>query len=259
MTCVSSKSLVLSALLFGLPTLALCEEITVFAASSLKNALDPIAATWQAETGNAVVIAYDGSAKLAKQIEEGAPADLYISAAENWMDRLSEENLIKPESRKDLLGNSLILVAADQDAQPVEIAQGFDLKGLLGDGKLSMALVDSVPAGQYGKEALQNLGVWTSVEGNVAQSENVRAALALVAAGEAPFGIVYASDAVADDAGGNRVAVVGRFPADSHTPIVYPAAVVASSAKPEAQAFLDALGTDAAAAIFVTHGFTLLK
>lgn len=252
----SIGALVLVALL---PGLAIAEEITVFAAASLKNALDQIAADWQIATGNTVVIAYDGSAKLAKQIEQGAPADLFISASGAWMDVLSEQQLIRGETRKDILGNTLILVAAGQGAAPVEITQGFDLKGLLGDGKLSMGTVESVPAGQYGKQALENLGVWASIQANVAQSDNVRAALALVAMGEAPYGIVYASDAVADDASGDKVSVVGTFPADSHAPIVYPAAVLAASAKPEAQAFLDALSGDAAQAVFAAQGFTLLK
>lgn len=242
-----------------LPGLAAAETVTVFAASSLKNALDPIAAQWQADTGTEVVVSYEGSAKLAKQIAEGAPADLFISASTQWMDVLAADGLILPDSRKEILGNSLVLVAAGQGVPPVEIVTGFDLKGLLGDGKLSMGTLQSVPAGQYGQEALQSLGVWPAVEANVAQSENVRAALALVASGEAPYGIVYASDAVADDASGDKVTVVGTFPRDSHTPIVYPAAVVASSANPEAQLFLDALSSEAAAAVFTAQGFIVLK
>ncbi|MES2433540.1 MAG: molybdate ABC transporter substrate-binding protein [Pseudomonadota bacterium] len=243
---------------FALPAAAQAAEITVFAAASLKNALDTIATDWQKETGNTVVISYESTAKLAKQIEQGAPADLFISASKKWMDTLSEEKLIKDDSRKNLLGNTLVLVAAGK-ANPVEISKDLDLKGLLGDGKLSMGTVDSVPAGQYGKEALESLGLWVSVEANVAQSDNVRAALALVAAGEAPYGIVYGSDAIADDESGDKVTVVGTFPADSHKPIVYPAATLASSAKPEAQAFLDALSSDTSAAVFTAQGFTVLK
>jgi molybdate transport system substrate-binding protein len=242
-----------------LPSQALAEEITVFAAASLKNALDQVAADWQKQTGNSVVISYEGSAKLAKQIEQGAPADLFISASEKWMDTLSDEKLIKDESRKDIYGNVLILIAADKDAKSVEINKDFDLKALLGDGKLAMGNVDSVPAGQYGKEALETLGLWASIEANVAQSDNVRAAMALVATGEALYGIVYASDAIADDEGGDRVSVAGTFPTDSHAPIVYPAALLTSSTKPEAQAFLDALTSDAAQAVFTAQGFTLLK
>lgn len=241
----------------ALPAAAGAEEITVFAAASLKNALDAIAAEWGAETGDAVTISYAGSSALAAQIQEGAPADLFISAAVNWMDVLEAEGLIRPETRVDLLGNTLVLVGHG-DAAPVEIVPGFDLAGLLGGGKLSMALVDAVPAGQYGRAALESLGVWSAVEADVAQSENVRAALALVATGEAPYGIVYGSDAIADDAAEDAVTVVGTFPDNSHEPIVYPAAVVAGSAKPEAEAFLDHLGSDAAGAIFVGQGFSLL-
>ena len=242
----------------ALPSAAQAEEITVFAAASLKNALDTIATDWQAETGNSVVISYESTAKLAKQIEQGAPADLFISASKNWMDTLANENLINKDSRKDLLGNSLVLVAAGK-AATIEITKNLDLKALLGDGKLSMATVASVPAGQYGKEALENLGLWSSIEANVAQSDNVRAALALVATGEAPYGIVYASDAIADDQSGDKVTVVGTFPGDSHSPIVYPAAIVASSTNPAAQSFLDALTSKTAAAVFTAQGFTVLN
>jgi molybdate transport system substrate-binding protein len=251
----------LVALAFGLalPSAAQAEEVTVFAAASLKNALDAIAAAWQAETGHTVTISYAGSSQLAAQIQEGAPADLFISAAVNWMDLLEAESLIRPETRVDLLGNTLVLVAHGANAAPVEIGPGFDLVGLLDGGKLSMALVDSVPAGQYGKAALESLGVWPLVEGSVAQSENVRTALQLVAVGEAPYGIVYGSDAVADDEAEDQVSVVGTFPADSHEPIVYPAAVVATSTKTEAGAFLDFLGSDAADAVFAGQGFTILN
>jgi len=245
--------------LSAFPIAARAAEITVFAAASLKTALDVIAARWQAETGDRVVISYGGSPALARQIQQGAPADLFISASKSWMDTLDEGRLIKPETRKDLLGNTLVLVASGKDAKPVEITVGFDLASLLGDGRLSMALVDSVPAGQYGKEALERLGAWPTVEARVVQSENVRAALALVAAGEAPYGIVYRSDAVADDAADNTVTVVGTFPADSHKPIVYPAAVLSSSAAPEAAAFLAALSSEAATAVFEGQGFVVLK
>ena len=237
------------------PIAAATGEITVFAAASLKTALDAIAADWQATSGTTVTISYDSSAKLAKQIQQAAPADIFISASKQWMDTLAEGGLIRPESRRDILGNRLILVAADKAAAPVEIVAGFDLAGMIGDGKLAMAMVDSVPAGQYGKEALSNLGVWDAVLPKVAQSDNVRAALRLVASGEAAYGIVYASDAVAEA----RVAVVGTFPDDSHQPIIYPAAVVAASTTPQAQAFLDNLSSDAAAAVFAAQGFIVLN
>ena len=243
----------------ALPSVAAADEITVFAAASLKNALDAIATDWQAKTGNSAKISYGGSSALAKQIQEGAPADVFISAAVNWMDTLQKDNLIKPETRHDLLGNTLVLVAHGPDAPKVEIDKALDLAGMLNGGKLSMALVDSVPAGQYGKEALTNLGLWASVEGSVAQADNVRAALQLVQLGEAPYGIVYASDAIADSEADNRVSVVGTFPADSHRPIIYPAALVATSTSAAAEDFLKTLSSEASAKVFEAQGFTVLK
>lgn len=236
---------------------ARAETVTVFAAASLKTALDAIAAEWEAETGNDVLLSYDGSAKLAKQIIEGAPADVFVSAAVNWMDEVQKAGLVAEGTRRDLLGNRLVLVAHGR-AEPVEIGPALDLAGMLDGGRLAMGMVDSVPAGQYGKAALESLGLWASVEGSVAQSENVRAALALVAQGEAPLGIVYASDAIADDGAEDAVSVIGTFPADSHPPIVYPVAVVAP-AKPAAVAFVEALTTDGAEAIFEAQGFRVLE
>jgi molybdate transport system substrate-binding protein len=154
--------------------------VVVFAAASLKNALDAVAADFQADTGHKVTVSYAGSNALAKQILEGAPADVFLSAAVNWMDAVEKAGLV--QARRDLLGNSLVLIASGKDAPPVAIAPGFDLAGMLGEGKLSMAMVDSVPAGQYGKASLEALGLWETVAGAVAQSENTRAALALVAA-----------------------------------------------------------------------------
>ncbi len=244
-----------SVLAVTLVTPALPEEVVVFAAASLKTALDAVAADFQAATGNAVTISYAGSNQLAKQIIEGAPADIFISAAVNWMDEVEKAGLVVPGGRGDLLGNTLVLIAHGKDAGAVEIGPGFDLMALLGDGKLSMAMVDSVPAGQYGKESLERLGVWSAVEGSVAQSENVRAALALVSTGEAPFGIVYASDAVADE----NVTVVGTFPAETHKPIVYPAALLTGGADAADKAFYEALSSDAADAKFTGQGFDLLK
>ena len=238
-----------------LATPALAEEVVVFAAASLKDALDAVAADFQAATGNTVTISYAGSNALAKQIMEGAPADIFISAAVNWMDEVEKAGLVVPDAREDLLGNTLVLVAHGKDVAPVEIGPGFDLAALLGEGKLSMAMVDSVPAGQYGKESLEKLGVWSAVEGSVAQSENVRAALALVSTGEAPYGIVYASDAVADD----NVTVVGTFPDDSHKAIVYPAALLTGAADAADKAFFEALSSDAADARFTAQGFAILN
>ncbi len=240
------------------PLQARATEITIFAAASLKTALDAIAADWQAETGTRVVIAYAGTSALARQIEQGAPADLFLASATNWMDHLQEEALIKPETRRDLLCNTLVLVGFGADLPQIALGPGLDLTGLLAGGKLAMAMVDSVPAGQYGKAALESLGLWTAVEGSVAQSDNVRSALVLVATGEAPYGIVYASDAVAQAASGDRITVVARFPAGSHPPIIYPGAVLARSDAPEAEAFLDHLSGPVATGIFSAQGFVPL-
>jgi molybdate transport system substrate-binding protein len=221
-------------------------DVTIFAASSLKTVLDQVAAEWQ---GEAVVLSYGGSAALAAQIGQGAPADIFISASEEWMDDLASKSLIQPASRRDIAGNRLILIAHDA-RPPVQIAADMDIAGLLGGGKLSMAFVDSVPAGQYGKAAWESLGLWATVEPHVVQSENVRAALALVTRGEARLGVVYASDALAEPA----VTVLGTFPDDSHPPITYPAALTVD-ADPAAQAFLEHLTSPAAQATFAAQGF----
>jgi molybdate transport system substrate-binding protein len=248
----------LAAILLSAPGAASADRVTVFAAASLKTALDEIAARWGEATGNEVVASYAGSPQLAQQIAEGAPADLFLSASVQWMDELASQSLIVPDSRRDLLGNTLVLVAHGPDAPPVEIGPDLDLLALLNGGRLAMALVDSVPAGQYGKEALTSLGLWGAVEPWVAQSENVRAALALVASGEAPYGIVYGSDAVADDEAEDQVTVVGTFPSDSHAPITYPAALVAGRDTPAAREFLDHLSSPEASEVFARLGFTPL-
>ena len=245
----------LAALVVSVAAPALADEVVVFAASSLKTALDAVATDYEAATGNTVTISYAGSNALARQIIEGAPADIFVSAAETWMDEVEKAGLVVDGTREDLLGNTLVLVAHGKDVAPVDISAGLDLAGLLGDGKLSMAMVDSVPAGQYGKESLESLGLWAGVEGSVAQSENVRAALALVSTGEAPFGIVYVSDAVADE----TVTVIGTFPADSHKPILYPAALLTGAADEADKAFLEALSADAADARFTEQGFAVLN
>lgn len=241
----------LGALPAGAPAHAGAGEVTVFAAASLKNALDEIAAEWTRETGLTAVMALAGSSVLARQIRHGAPADVFISANPRWMDALEADGLIRPETRTDLVGNALVLVAHGRTADPVHIAPGFNLPGLLGGGRLAMALVDAVPAGMYGQAALRHLGVWTAVAGHVAQADNVRAALALVATGEAPMGIVYATDAAAEDS----VAVVGTFPAESHPAIVYPVAAVSGRANPLTPRFLAFLRGEAAAAAFRRQGF----
>jgi molybdate transport system substrate-binding protein len=228
------------------------DAVTVFAAASLKTALDDVAALWRRETGTEVVVSYAGSSALARQIEAGAPADLFISANPGWMDRLEAGGLLRAESRLDLLTNSIVLIAHGRDATPLTLSPDLDLSGLIGDGRLAMALVDAVPAGIYGKAALETLGLWDQVAPKVAQADNVRAALALVAIGEAPFGIVYASDALAEA----RVSVAARFPADTHPPILYPAAVTADSDAPDVLAFLAFLKSADARAIFKRHGFS---
>lgn len=252
---MSRRIALASALALTLATPAIAEEVVVFAAASMKTALDAVAADFEAATGNTVTISYGGSNALAKQIIEGAPADIFVSAAVNWMDEVEKAGLVAEGTRKDLFGNTLVLVAHGKDAAPVGIGPGFDLAGLLGDGKLSMAMVDSVPAGQYGKASLEALGIWAAVEPSVAQSENVRAALTLVSTGEAPYGIVYATDAVSDD----NVTVVGTFPDDSHKPIIYPGALLAGAADAADKAFFEALSSDAGDAKFAEQGFVILN
>ena len=238
----------------GTPTQAQ-EKVTVFAAASMKNALDACNAAWTAETSKETVVSYAASSALAKQIESGAPADIFISADLDWMKYLADKNLVKTDTQTKLLGNRIVLVAPREGAQPVEIGQGFDLAALLGDGKLAMGAPDSVPAGKYGKAALEKLGAWPSVESKVAGAESVRAALALVSRGEAPYGIVYQTDAAADPG----VAIVGTFPEDTHPPIIYPIAVLTESKAPDAAAYLDYLKSDKAAPFFEKEGFTVLK
>jgi molybdate transport system substrate-binding protein len=232
-------------------------DVLVFAAASLKNALDDAMASYAQETGGRVTASYAASSALAKQIEQGAPADLFVSADLDWMDYLAQRDLIAADTRTNLLGNSLVLVAGrDRDRGDVAIEEGFDLAGLLGDGRLAVADVKAVPAGKYAKAALESLGSWAGIEGRLAQAENVRAALALVGRGEAPFGIVYKTDAAADD----NVKVVGTFPESSHPPIIYPVAVLMEADDPAAAAaFLSYLRTaPAAKAAFEKQGFTFL-
>ncbi|PHP66979.1 molybdate ABC transporter substrate-binding protein [Zhengella mangrovi] len=234
---------------------ALAADVLVFAAASLKTGLDEFAARWQAQTGNTVTVSYAGSGKLAKQIEAGAPADLFISANTAWADEVEQAGLVVPGGRRDILANTLVLIAHGKDAARVEIRDGFDLPSLLGDGKLAMAMVDSVPAGIYGKESLTALGLWDVLAPSVAQADNVRAALALVASGEAPYGIVYATDAAASD----NVTVVGTFPADSHPPIIYPALLLTNAADEADRAFFTALTGTMAREAFTKQGFRVLK
>jgi molybdate transport system substrate-binding protein len=258
---LSRRSLLLApalaaALAFTVPAApAAAADTVVFAAASLQNALDDAVKAYTAGTGKAVTVNYGGSSTLAKQIEQGAPADIFFSADLDWMKDLHDKNLTVADTEKPLLGNQIVLVAPKDSTAAATIAPGFDLAGLLGGGKLAMANVDSVPAGKYGKAALVKLGLWDSVSANVVQSDNVRAALAFVAKGEAPLGIVYQTDANAEPG----VKVIGTFPTDSHPPIVYPLALLSASTNPDAKAFLDWLESDAAKPSFTAQGFTFVN
>ena len=225
-----------------------------FAAASLKDALDAVNAAWLKDSGKEAVPSYAASSALAKQIEQGAPADIFISADEDWMNYLADKKLVKAETRFDLLGNTLVLIAPKASKIDTKIAQGFPLAELLGDGHLAMGNTDSVPAGKYGKAALTKLGVWDEVKDKVAQADNVRAALKLVSTGEAPLGIVYGTDAKSDP----NVKVIDTFPEGTYPPIIYPAAIVASSTNADAPALLAYLKSAAAQSIFKDQGFKIL-
>lgn len=247
---VTAAAAVLSLTSLAAPAAAQ-EKVTVFAAASMKNALDNANKAW----GKEVTVSYAASSALAKQIEGGAPADIFISADLDWMKYVSDKKLVKEDTKSNWLGNRIVIVAAKDNAKPVDIKQGFDLAGLLKGGKLAMGEPNAVPAGKYGKAALEKLGVWASVEKSVASAESVRAALALVSRGEAPYGIVYQTDAAADPG----VVVVGKFPEDTHPPIIYPIAVLTESKAKDAAAYLEFLKSAKAAPFFEKEGFTVLK
>jgi molybdate transport system substrate-binding protein len=225
--------------------------LTVFAAASLRNALDAANAAFEAQGGPKVTVSYAASSALAKQIEAGAPADVFISADRDWMGYLKDRKLVAAGSDFILLGNRLALIAPKDSAVAVAIGKDFPLAAALGDGRLAIGEVNSTPAGRYARAALTSLGVWAQVEGKLAQAENVRAALKLVATGEAPLGVVYATDAQAEEA----VRVVGEFPEASHPPIVYPAGALAGAAGTGAEKYLAFLRSPAAGRIFAEHGF----
>jgi molybdate transport system substrate-binding protein len=227
-------------------------DVTIFAAASLRDGLDELAREYERQGRGKAVISYAGSPMLARQIEKGAPADLFISADTDWMDYMAVRGLIRIETRVNLLSNRLVLIAPADSRAQLTIGRGFPLASLLGDRRLAMADPDSVPAGKYGRAALDALGVWSEVAPKVARAENVRAALALVARGEAPFGIVYRTDALAEP----RVRIVGEFPRSLHPEIVYPAAVVASSRSKIAYDYLRYLRSHAALAVWQRHGFS---
>jgi molybdate transport system substrate-binding protein len=236
------------------PAVAQDKSLTVFAAASMKNALDDIDAAYTAKTGVKIVASYAASSALAKQIEQGAPADIFASADTDWMDyAISKKNINEP-TRVNLLGNSMVLIAPkDSKIDNVSIGQGFDLAKLIGDGKIATADVKSVPVGKYAKASLEKLGAWQAAEPKFAMTENVRAALAMVARDEAVLGIVYSTDAKVEPG----VKIVGTFPTDSHPPIIYPVAATAT-AKAEANDYVAFLRSAAAKAIFEKYGFKFL-
>jgi molybdate transport system substrate-binding protein len=245
----------LFAVLAAAPRLATAEDtVTVFAAASLKNALDDVDAAFTKATGVKVTASYAASSALAKQIEAGAPADIFISADLSWMDYVAGKNLIKADSRYNLLGNKLVLIAGqDSKLSGVTIAPGFDIAKLVGDGRIAVADVKAVPAGHYAKAALEKLGSWAAAEPKLAQAENVRATLAFVARGETPIGIVYETDAKVEP----KVKIVGTFPDGSYPPVTYPAAATAN-AKADAVKYLQFLRGNEAKAVFEKYGFSFL-
>jgi molybdate transport system substrate-binding protein len=254
------RALTLSALAFvvtlaALPARAQDVTLTAFAAASMKNTVDDINAAFsKANGGVKVVSSYAASSALAKQIEAGAPADLFASADLEWMDYVAKKNLIKPDSRVNLLGNRLVLIAPkDSKIDNVTIGQGFDLATLAGDGRIATGDVRAVPVGKYAKAALEKLGAWQAAEKKFAMADNVRAALLLVSRGEATLGIVYETDAKVD----KGVKIVGKFPEDSHPAIIYPVALT-KDAKPESAKYLDFMKSNMAKTIFETYGFTFL-
>ena len=237
----------------AIPGVAVAQEKgpLVLAAASLQEALTDAADAWAARRHPRPVLAFAGSSTLARQIEAGAPADLFISADEEWMDEIAHKGLIQPATRVSFLSNSIVLIAPAKSTARLRIGPAFPLGQLLGSGRLAMADPDSVPAGRYGKAALEKLDVWGSVKDKIAKAENVRAALQLVANEVAPFGIVYATDARAAPG----VRVVGTFPADSHMPIRYPIARLTKSSNPDAEAFRRFLVSREGGAIFAKRGF----
>jgi molybdate transport system substrate-binding protein len=256
-------TVLLAATLFAVPAgigLDLCsaaalqKTITVFAAASMKNALDDINAVYTKKTGVKVIASYAASSALMKQIEQGAPADVFVSADLAWMDYGSQKKVIKDDTRVNLLGNRLVLIVPkDSRLVNVKIGPGFDLAGLAADGRIATGDVKAVPVGRYAKAALEQLGAWTAAEKKFAMTDNVRTALMLVSRGEAPLGIVYETDARVDPG----VRIVAAFPADSHEPIRYPAAATVN-ARPEAAGYLAFLRSQEAKALFEKYGFTFL-
>jgi molybdate transport system substrate-binding protein len=237
------------------PALAQAADLTVFAAASLKGSLDNAANAWTAVSGKKVVISYAASSALMKQIEQGAPADIFASADLAWMKYGTDKKLIKTDSVSNLLGNALVLVAPADSTAAITLGPNADLAGAIGDSRIAVGEVKTVPAGKYARESLEKLGILAAVEPKFAQSDNVRSALALVARGEAKFGIVYATDAAAEP----KVKVVATFPEDSHDPIIYPFGLTTTSTNADAAAFLAFLKTPEGQKPFAAAGFTVLK
>ena len=240
--------------LTGVPAHAQETTITVFAAASMKNAVDDINAAFTRQTGIKVTASYAASSALARQIENGAPADVFASADLDWMDYASSKKLVRDDTRVNLLGNRLVLIAPkDSKVEDVTIGAGFNLAALAGDGRIATGDVRAVPVGKYAKAALEKLGAWDAAGKKFAMAENVRAALVLVGRGEAVLGIVYETDAKVEP----NVKIVGRFPEDSHPPVTYPVALTVA-ARPEATRYLVFLRSQAAKTIFETFGFSFL-
>jgi molybdate transport system substrate-binding protein len=254
--CFLAAALVAGASLLA-PQIAAAQDrtLTVFAAASMKNALDDVNTAFTKATGTRVVASYAASSALAKQIEGGAPADVFMSADLKWMDYLADKKSIKPDTRINLLGNKLVLIAPkDSRIGNVTIGQGFDLAKLAGDGRIATGDVKAVPVGLYAKAALEKLGAWAAAEKKFATTDNVRAALLLVSRGEAALGIVYETDAKVEPG----VKIIGAFPEGSHPPITYPVAATAT-AKLDAAGYLAFLRGKAARDIFEKYGFTVLS
>lgn len=233
---------------------ALAEDVTVFAAASLTNALNEVCERFAAKTGNRMVASYAASSALAKQIEQGAGAQVFASADLKWVDYLQDKKLINPDTRFHLLGNTLVMIApSDSKLEKMEITPKTDIAKLAGNGKIATGNPDSVPVGLYFKQAMEKAGQWKDVEPKVARADSVRAALALVERGEVPFGIVYETDAAIS----GKVKIVGTFPGTMHDPIIYPFALIAGQERPAAKAFIDYLKSNEAKGVFASYGFKI--
>lgn len=249
----AGRRLAVALALVLLPLTVKAADLTVLAAASLTDALTEVGKSYSEKTGHSAAFSFAASSVLARQIEASGGADIFMSADSDWMDYLDNRGLIASATRKNLLGNHLVLIAPKDSTVTLTIGPRFDLLGALKGGRLAIADPDSVPAGKYGRTALSSLGVWNGVADHLAQAENVRVALAYVARGETPLGIVYTTDALSE----KNVRIVTQFPDNSHPPIIYPAALT-KDAKPGAKEFLDYLSTPAARAIFQKYGFILI-